>query len=174
MKSAEVVNSFYDQIAIKLASAYSAVAKDIGSYEQIASADISASADGVKQMFANMQKLEGMFNYDKETVLLIKSEAYVKTGLIYTDDNGTSVYGMEVGQTSTDENDDVVYKGMARFTPGRLAFFDSVGGDEVAYISGKQFYITRGEVTESLRIGGYLLSSSEQTGLAFRWTGFDS
>lgn len=177
IKSADVVNAFYDQIATTLVSEYKAVAKGIDSYEGIASNEISASADGIKQVFGNIQKLEGNFNElftdEKDAVYMIKTEAYIKTGILYADESGTPVYGIEVGQVSNDDDNNPVYNGMARFTPTKLAFFDGTSENEVAYISKQQFYITRGEVTETLRIGGYILSSTPETGLSFKWFGFN-
>ena len=180
IKSAEIVEAFYEKIATTLASEYKAVSEGIGSYEQTSTQDIIASSEGVRQMFANMQKLEGDFNGlfkdNGDSVLMIKTDAYIKTGVLYTNDSGTPIYGIEVGQVSTNEDGETLYNGVARFMPDKLSFFGTSGsredGDEVAYISGEQFYITRGEIVESLRIGGYLLTTSRDTGLAFKWIGY--
>lgn len=174
IKSAEIVSAFYDSIATTLASEYKAVSEGIGSFEQTSSQDILASPEGVRQIFGNIQKLEGMFRDEGDSVLVIKTDAYIKTGVLFTDETGTPIYGIEVGQISKNENGETLYNGVARFMPDKLSFFGTSGqedGDEVAYISNQQFYITRGEIVESLRIGGYLLTTSPQTGLAFKWVG---
>lgn len=173
IKSAEIVNAFYDEITRTLVGEYKAVAENIGSYEQTTAQDIVETSEGIRQVFGNIQKLEGVFKDGKDSVTLIKTNAYVKTGVLYNESNGTPVYGIEVGQI-TDNNGEIVYNGMARFTPKKLSFFGMSGQDnEVAYISNQQFYITRGEIVESLRIGGYLMTAAPNTGLAFKWVGYD-
>ena len=172
IKSAEVVEAFYDQIATTLVSEYKAVAEGTGTYEEVASNNIQTGADGMKQVFGNIQKLEGNFNElftdDTESVYLIKSNAYIKSGVVSTGENGEPVYGVEVGQVSTKDGE-TVYSGVARFMPTRLSFYDSAGGREVAYISNQQLFITSGEITEVLRIGNYEISFSPTTGLSFKW-----
>lgn len=173
IKSAEIVSAFYDSIATTLASEYKAVSEGIDSFEQTASQDILASPEGVRQIFGNIQKLEGLFRDEGDSVLMIKTDAYIKTGVLFTDERGTPIYGIEVGQIS-EKNGETIYNGVARFMPDKLSFFGTSGqedGDEVAYISNQQFYITRGKIVESLQIGEYLLTTSTQTGLAFKWVG---
>ena len=172
IKSADIVKSFYDEIATRLVKEYKGVAEGLGSYEQTSTNDISASADGIKQVFGNLQKVEGLFSDGSESAYLIKSSAYIKSGYLFTESNGNPVYGIEVGEVSEDENGNIIYNGAAQFTPTKLSFFGS-GDNEIAYISNQQFYITRGEITESLRIGGYKLTSTEKTGLSFKWVGHE-
>ena len=77
------------------------------------------------------------------------------------------MHGLEIGQTSTIDGEEVFNK-FARFTAGRLSFYDQ-NGYEVAYISDYKIYITHAEVTGSLKIGGYLIDTSK--GLTFKWVG---
>lgn len=76
--------------------------------------------------------------------------AYINTGLLCTEASGEEIYGVEVGQTSTDGTKK--FSPFARFTATKLAFFDSTGS-EVAYISNQKLYITQAEVINQFVIG---------------------
>jgi hypothetical protein len=170
VKSADVVKAFNDELTKHLVSEYKAVANGLGEYTQVSTDDITESAEGIKQVFGNLQKVEGLFEDGKDTVYIVKANAYIKSGYLNTDDNGVPIYGIEVGEVATDENGNTLYKGSARFTSTKLSFFAS-GDNEVAYISNQQFYITRGEVVEQLRVGGYIIASTPRTALSFKWVG---
>lgn len=98
---------------------------------------------------------------------LVEVTANIKSGLLYTDDNGIPVYGLEVGQKNT-VNGVEVFNKFARFSAGRLSFYDQ-NGTEVAYISDYKLYITHAEVTGTLKLGGYLVDTSK--GVTFKWVG---
>ncbi len=99
--------------------------------------------------------------------ILIEVNANIKSGLLYYDDNGIPVYGLEIGQKNTINGVEVFNK-FARFSAGRLSFYDQ-NGTEVAYISDYKLYITHAEVTGTLKLGGYLVDTSK--GVTFKWVG---
>lgn len=98
---------------------------------------------------------------------LIEVTANIKSGLLYIGDDGVPVYGLEVGQRNIVDGVEVFNK-FARFTAGRLTFYDN-NGAEVAYISDYKLYITHAEVKGTLKLGGYLVDTTN--GLAFKWVG---
>ena len=98
---------------------------------------------------------------------LVEVNANIKPGLLYEDENGIPVYGLEIGQKNIIDGVEVFNK-YARFTSGRLSFYDQ-NGTEVAYISDYKLYITHAEVTGSLKLGGYFVDTTN--GLAFKWVG---
>jgi methyl-accepting chemotaxis protein len=98
---------------------------------------------------------------------LIEVNANIRSGLLYIDDAGIPVYGLEIGQKNVIDGVEVFNK-YARFTAGRLSFYDQ-NGSEVAYISDFKLYITNAEVTGTLKIGGYLVDTAR--GLTFKWVG---
>jgi hypothetical protein len=98
---------------------------------------------------------------------LVEVTANIKSGLLYTNDEGIPVYGLEVGQKNIVDGVEVFNK-YARFTAGRLSFYDQ-NGAEVAYISDYKLYITHAEVTGTLKLGGYLVDTTN--GLTFKWVG---
>ena len=99
--------------------------------------------------------------------IVIEVNANIKSGLIDHDDNGIPIYGLEIGQKNT-VNGVEVFNKFARFSAGRLSFYDN-NGTEVAYISDYKLYITHAEVTGTLKLGGYLVDTSN--GVTFKWVG---
>lgn len=91
----------------------------------------------------------------------------IKAGELYRDGNGLPVYGLEIGQRNVIDGVETFNK-YARFTAGRLSFYDQ-NGVEVAYISDYKLYITHAEVTGTLKLGGYLVDTTN--GIAFKWVG---
>lgn len=93
----------------------------------------------------------------------------IKTGELYRDAMGLPVYGLEIGQVNT-VNGVETFNKYARFVSNRLSFYDEQGY-EVAYVSDSKLYITEAEVKGNLKIGGYLIDTSN--GMAFKWVGGD-
>lgn len=98
---------------------------------------------------------------------VVEVTANIKSGLLYNDENGIPVYGLEIGQKNVIDGVEVFNK-FARFTAGRLTFYDQ-NGSEVAYISDYKLYITHVEVTGTMKLGGYLVDT--RNGLTFKWVG---
>ena len=72
-----------------------------------------------------------------------------------------------VGQKNVIDGEEVFRK-YARFTSDRLSFYDQ-NDVEVAYISDYKIHISHAEVTGTLKLGGYLVDTSN--GLTFKWVG---
>lgn len=193
IKSAEIVDAYYQEINTRLESEYAAVS-DFGTFKQQMEQEIITNSAAIEQNFANLQEISREIagelvqidtalneaknsldaditsiknNLDSITYSLVEVNAIIKSGLLDYDDNGVPVYGLEIGQTNTIDNEEVFNK-FVRFTAGRISFFDQ-NGYEVAYISDYKIYITHAEVTGSLKIGGYLIDTSK--GLTFKWVG---
>jgi hypothetical protein len=76
--------------------------------------------------------------------------ANIKTGLLgYTqDETPLPVYGIEIGQETTNADGEKVFDKYARFTSDRLSFFDQ-SNNEVAAIGDKMMFVTNIEITGS-------------------------
>lgn len=98
----------------------------------------------------------------------LETNAYIKTGMLYEDEHGIPVYGLEVGQTN-DVNGVNVFTKFARFSSDRLSFYDR-NDTEVAFISDYRLYITNAEVTGALTLTGKFKIFYDH-GLAFQWIG---
>lgn len=199
IKSADIVNAYYEQISKKLEGHYVAQS-DFGIFEEQTSQDVYENSTNITRAFSNVQQIktgvdsslatlteeinevdskvadvESTLSTDiktlKDTVQTINTsiadiEANIKTGLLEEKD-GLPIYGVEIRQKNI-VNGVEVFNKFARFTAGRLSFYDQ-NGFEVAYISDYKLYITHAEVTGTLKLGGYSVDTTN--GLTFKWVG---
>ena len=182
IKSAEIVEAYYEEINKRLVGLYVAES-DFGTFQQATEHNIETTSTSVTNMFGNVQEISDSLEdvkagfdadikriskaIDNINYSLAEANAYIKSGLLYYDDNEMPVYGLEVGQRNVIDGVEVFNK-YARFMAGRLSFYDQ-NGNEVAYISDYKLYITHAEITGSLKLGGYLVDTS--SGLTFKWVG---
>ena len=150
IKSAGTVSAYAEVLEERYNSLYVAQS-DFGTYKEEASQAIQKNSTAVENFFENMQKIIT----DIETLQhsLIKVSANIKSGLLYYDDSGVPVYGVEVGQRTEIYGVEVFDK-FARFTSDRLSFYDQ-NDNEVAYISDRKLYITHVEVTGTFKMSGF-------------------
>lgn len=137
---------------------------DFGTFAEDTNARIKANAEAIDQKYEDIQSLRS--EVDEVAGAVVAVNANIRTGLLYYD-NGTPVYGVEVGQR-TQLNGTEVFNKYARFISNRLSFYDQ-DGNEVSYISDYKLYITNAVVTGNLQVGGYMLDTGK--GLGFKWIG---
>ncbi len=164
IKSADIVNAYYEEINRRLEGIYVAES-EFGTYTETTSQAISESSKEIERLFTNIQEI--VSNIDGIENTLIEANAHINSGLLYYDANGVPVYGLEIGQRNTVDGEEVFNK-YARFTSDRLSFYDQ-NDTEVAYISDYKLYITKEEITGSLKIGGFVLDATY--GLTLKWEG---
>lgn len=216
IKSADIVNAYYETIGKKLSGEYVAQS-EFGTYKQETEQTLSGNSTLIEQAFTNIQTidtdLQGVFadveavdtkltsevsgikqnventaralsdsmsetesklkeNIDevsedlgsqikaiaKSVDAILTVNAYIKSGLLYYNDEEFPVYGVEVGQSNNVNGADV-FKKFARFTADRLSFYDQ-NDTEVAYISDYKLYITSVEILYNLIGGGFILDLS--------------
>ena len=162
IKSADIVEAYYEKISAKLTGKYVAQS-DFGDYEQYTEQLIRGNSYNIEQMFSNIQKITTDVEY------LIDVNAYIKSGELYTDDKGIPIYGLEIGQ-KTEVDGEEVFNQFARFTAEKLSFFD-YNGREVAYISDNKLYIANIEITGSFSQGGFVDTIQPDLSVITRWVG---
>lgn len=224
IKSADIVEAYYQKITKKLEGKYVA-ASDFGTYKEETKQIIEENSTAIAQTFTNIQTidndLQGVFtdvqtmdgkvsgelssvkkNIEDATKTLSESindaekelsesidgvskdlgdkisaivkkvdsiltvNAYIKSGLLYYNEEELPVYGVEVGQTNNVNGVDT-FKKFARFTSDRLSFYDQ-NDTEVAYISDYKLYITSVEILYNLIGGGFMLDFSRGFTLKYR------
>ena len=116
---------------------------------------IKANSESISQNYSEIKELS-----DK----IAATEGYIKTGKIAEDENQNPIYGVEVGQTT----DDLEFSVFARFTAGKLSFYDG-NGNEISYFSGQKLHIKEAVVLSAMNLGGYEIST--KNGLTFKWAG---
>lgn len=202
IKSADIVNAYYEEINKKLVGEYVAQS-DFGTYSEQTSQDIVENSTNLNRTFNHIQEIKtgvdssldalsgevgkveskvkevgDNLSADIETLTkglsalnttLVGVTANLKTGLLYYDDNGVPIYGIEVGQRNTVDGVEVFNK-FARFTANRLSFYDQ-NGIEVAYISDHRLYIYNVEITGIYKIGGLVDTVLPSGDVVEKWVG---
>ena len=166
IKSADIVNAYYETINARLKGIYVAES-DFGTYTEETEAKIEENSTAIAQHYENIQRLitdiEGFENS------LIEVNAHIKSGLLYYDESGAPVYGLEIGQRTEIDGVETFDK-YARFTSDKLSFYDN-NDNEVAYISDKKLYITHVEITGSLSLGGFVETVRVDKSVVTKWVG---
>lgn len=165
MKSADIVNAYSEIIEKRIQGGYLS-RSDFGTYSEHTSQQIHESSTNIQQLFQNNRELSDTVNslYDAQ----VGTNAYIKTGLMYEDNQGLPVYGLEIGQTN-DVNGEITFTRFARFSSDRLSFYDR-NDTEIAFISDYRLYISNAEVTGALTLTGKFKIFYDH-GLAFQWIG---
>lgn len=166
IKSADIVNAYYEEINHKLSGLY--VAKsDYGEFVEETSKTHKETSQTTEDLYKSIQNIlsdiEGFKNYR------IEVDAHIKSGILYYGDDGAPMYGLEIGQ-KTEINGVETFNKYAQFTSEKLTFYDSNGND-VAYISDKKLYITQVEITGSFTLGGFVDTVLPDRGVVTKWEG---
>lgn len=164
IKSADIVEAYYEEINKRLVGEYVAES-DFGTFKEQTIQDIEATSTDITQFYSNLQEI--ITDIENINFKLLDVKAHIRSGLLYNDDKGIPIYGLEIGQKNIIDGVEVFNK-YAQFTSDRLSFFDQ-NDIEVAYISDFKIHITNAEVTGTLKLGGYIIETTN--GLAFKWVG---
>lgn len=160
IKSADIVNAYYEEINRRLSGLYVAQS-DFGTYRQETQQEITENAQGITRAFSDMQAIGDTLAQVQAAVTQVN--AWIKTGKLGEDENSVPIYGVEIGQ-QTEEDGLVVFRKFARLLSDRLSFFDR-NGMEVSFIGDETMHITRAEISsltagnasaEQFRMGEYL------------------
>ena len=166
ISSADIIESYYEQMSARMAGTY--VAKsDFGVYAEETEALINANSTAIEQNYTLIQEISGAITEILNTQMATR--AWVRSGLL--DDSVTPpIYGVEVGQVTT-ENGVEIFNKFARFTAGGIYFYlpGTSSTEPVAQLTGTLLSVTNVRILARLTIGGYVVDSSN--GLAFRWGG---
>lgn len=151
IKSADIINAYYEELNKRLTGEYVAIS-DFGTYKENTSNDITANSDYIDRVFKSLQTvITDLENINNQ---MIDVSAYIKTGKLAYDENGTPIYGVEVGQKNIVDGEEQFNK-FARFTSNKLSFYDPQFSEKepVAYISNYTLYITNVEILGTITIG---------------------
>jgi hypothetical protein len=160
IKSADIVNSYYDEInnLINLSGEYVA-SSEYGEYKQETNNRIDATDRYIQQNL-----------YNKETIddMVLENRGYIRYGTVGTTIGGGNDYatGIVVGDfTSLNENDHIMF---ARYTSAGVELFDGTTSTEPRVVISKyKITITSAEFNGYVKMGKYKLYLSR--GIAFKW-----
>ena len=142
IKSADIVNAYYEEISRKLSGEYVAQS-DFGTFRQETRQSITENSQGITRAFSDLQTIESTLAELSGAVTQVN--AWIKTGKLGEDQDSVPVYGVEIGQ-QTEKDGIVAFQKFARLLADRLSFFDR-NGLEVSYIGEESMHITRAEVS---------------------------
>lgn len=175
IKSADIVNAYYEEINRRLESIYLAQS-DFGTYSARIFQDIRENATGIERAFESLQEISG------ELEKIIATNAYVRQGLLFTVGEetleeelgqplpkGAEVYGVEVGQTTMVDGVEVFNK-FARFTAYGMTLYDN-NGNLSAYITDSRLNIPNAVINNSLTRGGFVETINADGSSVERWVG---
>lgn len=177
IKSADIVNAYYEEINRRLVGVY--VAESLtGKYKEETEAKISANSREISAVFSNTQEinskvsaLEGVIQNDGSTTTIRSTDAWVKIGALATKDTGHYLYGMEIGQTDYTNNVQVLRK-YARYTSEGVYLYDGTAENDDDW----SLRISRGtiEVKEiklnNLRIGNTVIELQTDGSIVEKWS----
>jgi hypothetical protein len=166
IKSADIVQAYYEKINEKLQGLYAAES-DFGTFVEQTEQNIEKNSTNITQAFTDVQQI--FTDIENLDFTLSETNAYIKTGKLYENNDGLPVYGLEIGQTTKADGNEV-FNQFARFTPERLSFFDK-NGTEIAYISNYRLYISNVEITTSFTMGGFVDTVTTDGGIVTKWVG---
>lgn len=167
IKSADIVEAYYEEINKKLQGLYVAES-DFGTFIQKTEQSISQTSEGIEQNFSNIQQI--LTDIENLNFTLAEVNAHIRSGHLYDNGDGLPVYGLEIGQRTAIDGKEIFNK-IARFTSDRLSFYDQ-NDNEVAYISDYKLYIRNVEITVSFKIGGFV-DTVAHGDVITRWVGGD-
>lgn len=166
IKSAETVQAYSEEAERRYESLYVAQS-DFGTFTEEANQLILENANAIESFYENVQEI--LTEIDTLEHSLIEVNANIQSGLLYYDDSGVPVYGLEIGQKTKLDGEEVFDK-FARFTSDRLSFYDQ-NDNEVAYISDRKLYITHVEVRGSFSMGGFVDTVMADGSIVTKWVG---
>jgi len=166
IKSADIVSAYEERISRELEGKYVA-ASDFGIFKEDTLQKIEETSTSITQFYEDIQEI--ITNIENVEHTLIDVNAHIKSGLLYYDESGAPVYGLEICQRNEIYGEEVFNK-YARFSSEKLSFYDR-NDNEVAYISDKKLYIMDVEVTGSLSIGGFIDTALADGGVVTKWVG---
>jgi hypothetical protein len=168
LKSAGTVSAYSEAAEERYNSLYVAQS-DFGTYTEEASQQIQENSTAIESFYEDMQ----VILTDIENLVLehsrIDVSANIKSGVLDYDDSGIPVYGLEIGQRTKLDGEEVFDK-FARFTSDSLTFYDQ-NDNEVAYISDRKLYITHVEVKGTFSMGGFIDTKLSDGSIVTKWVG---
>ena len=153
IKSADIVNAYYDEITKLIDQNGLYVAEsDFGTFKEETENTLYADNTGLTQQVRSIQTL---FDANSNILDARICDGHINAGILYYDENANAVVGLEIGQRNTDASGNTTFHQFARFTAQKLSFFDT-NGNEVAYISDRRLYVPEAIIENQLTMGHFV------------------
>ncbi len=141
IKSNEIMNAYFGSLSKRLSGRF--ISKgDFSTYVEDTDLRLEANSQGINQLYSRMESMDSVTQNMGSTLTSVT--AHIRSGYLCDDSEGNPVYGVEIGQT-TQKNGEEIFNKFARFSAGRLTFYND-DGDELAHISGQMISVPALEV----------------------------
>ncbi len=152
INTSKSIESDIETIRETMTGYYQAVSAQFGTYTAEFFRDTTKSALATIEEFKQIENINGYY---------VASQAYIKTGNIDTNDDGTAVYGIEIGDTQNASGTKL------QLCNNRIICKEN--GTEVWHIANKEIEIARAKIGEYIYFGGYRVEVTN--GIEFKWEG---
>lgn len=181
IKSADIVNAYYDEINERLKGVYVAEAtfpSGSATFVEETENNIKKTSDGIELLLASNSEIksniDGINEYVKDTKANIKAgKLYIageeETALDDKIPDGSPVIGVQIGQVTT-VNGEEVFNKYARFTSFGMILYDE-NGNETAYVLENKMHIPNAKISKSLVTGGFVDEVDGNGGIVTKWVG---
>lgn len=160
IKSADIVNAYYEEINRRLSSEYVATSV-YGEYVEKNDKFVSETSTNLTEYYESVKEVKSDIENLSE---MRKDSFYIRTGWL---DDGKTIGGVELGQVSEDSTG--VDTAFARFTTKKLAFYGQDGETELGSFEQYRMKIKEAEISGDAYIRDYKLDTDN--GIAFKWVG---
>jgi hypothetical protein len=151
MSSAEIASSYYGSISRRLEGKF-ASRGEFGDHVTSTTLTLEANSREIAQLFERLDKVSSATEGMSDTLTSVT--AHIRSGYL-GEENGSPVYGVEIGQKTLQDGNEV-FNRFARFSAGRLTFYDGEGNEQ-AYISDRRLYVSAIELPQG-EMGPYRLA----------------
>ena len=160
IKSADIVDAYYEEINRRLSSEYVATSV-YGEYVEKNDKFVSETSTNLTEYYESVKEVKSDIENLSE---MRKDSFYIRTGWL---DDGKTIGGIELGQVSEDNaGKDSAF---ARFTTKKLVFYGQDGKTELGSFEQYRMKIKEAEISGDAYIGDYKLDTDN--GIAFKWVG---
>lgn len=141
IKSNEIMTAYVGTLSKRLSGKF--ISKgDFSTYVEDTDLRLEANSKGIDQLYSRMESMDSVTQNMGSTLTSVT--AHIRSGYLCDDAEGNPIYGVEIGQT-TKKNGEEIFNKFARFSAGRLTFYNDEG-DELAHISGQMISVPALEV----------------------------
>ena len=151
IKNAEIVQTEMDEYRAELNQSIQAVSEMFGTYQETISAEITATAEGIRQAYEALETIVSTANGENEEYRT-RMSSFIYSGIL---SNSPYKTGIAIGQNVTNSDGTLNDNNkMATFTADRITFY--LNNVELGYYEGSMFHIANGEVSESMKMGNFV------------------
>ena len=151
IKNAEIVKTEMDEYVLNLNKSIEALSSQFGEYQEQVSMDLTATAEGIRQQY---EDLEEIISNNQEAVEYSRAlSGYIYSGILNVPGVINGELGLAIGQNIQVNNNQLVNQSIT-ITPDQITFYKN--GTPIGYYKGDRFYIAKGEVTDSMKMGNFV------------------